>query len=65
MPEAQDECDSYVSPVYRLLTSGASDAELIDYVYTTEKDMMGLSRLGTRDHLKKVVMRVWEIDIKL
>ncbi len=65
VPEAQDEYDSYVGPVYRLLASGASDADLIDYLYRTETDTMGLTRLGSRGHLKKIVVKLREIDIRL
>jgi hypothetical protein len=65
VPEAQDEYDSYVGPVYRLLVSGASDTELVDYLYTTETDTMGLTRLGMRGHLKKVVARLRQIEVKL
>lgn len=65
VPEAQDEYDSYVGPVYRLLVSGASDADLIEYLYSTETDTMGLTRLGMRGHLKKVVARLRQIDVKL
>ncbi len=62
-PEALDEYDSYIGPVYRLLTSGASDAELIEYLYKTETDSIGLSRLERCDHLKKIVANLREIDI--
>lgn len=50
VPEAQDEYDSYVGPVYRLLASGASDADVIDLLYKTETETMGLSRFGKRGH---------------
>ncbi len=65
VPQAQDEYDSYVGPVYRLLASGASDSELIDYLYRTETETMGLTRLWTGGHLKKVVARLRQIDVKL
>jgi hypothetical protein len=65
VPEAQDEYDSYVGPVYRLLASRASDAELIDYLRKTETETMGLSSLGTRGHLIEVAARLREIEIRL
>lgn len=65
IPEAQDEYDSYVGPVYRLLVSGASDAELIDYLYATETETMGLSLFGKRGHLQPVVARLRQVDVKL
>ena len=65
IPEAQDEYDSYVGPVYRLLASGASDTELIDFLYRTETETIGLSRFGKRDHLTPVVTKLRELDIIL
>jgi hypothetical protein len=65
VPGAQDEYDSYIGPVYRLLSSGASDAELVDYLYKTETETMGLTRFWMRGHLKKVVAKLREIDISL
>ena len=62
---AEDEYDSYVGPVYRLLASGATDKEVIDYLYTTETKTMGLSRFWMRGHLKKTVARLREVDVKL
>lgn len=62
---AEDEYDAYVGPVYRLLSSGATDGEIIDYLYDTETQTMGLIRLKTRGHLKKTVARLREIDVKL
>jgi hypothetical protein len=64
-PAAHDEYDSYIGPVYRLLSSGASDAELIDYLYKTETETMGLTRLWMRGHLKQVVAKLREIDVSL
>ena len=44
-PEAQDEYDGYVGGVYRLLTSGASEKQVIDHLWHIETDAMGLSGL--------------------
>ena len=65
IPEAQDEYDSYVGPVYRLLASGASDRMLTDYLYKTETETMGLTRLGLCSHLKKIVTKLREIEVRL
>jgi len=55
----------YVGPVYRLLESGASDVEVIEFLYKTETETMGLSRLETRDDLQPVVARLREVDVRL
>src|SRR5262249_41384290 len=65
IPEARDEYDSYVWPVYRLLACGATDEDVIEYLYKTETETMGLSNFGRRSHLKKVVAKLREIDVKL
>jgi hypothetical protein len=43
-PSAQDEYDSYVGGVYRLLASGASAQEIADHLWEIETDVMGISR---------------------
>ena len=65
IPEAQHEYDSYVGPVYRLLASGASDDEVIEFLYRMQTETMGLSRLGKRDHLQPVFARLREVDVRL
>lgn len=65
VPEAADEYDSYIGSVYRLLTTHTTDTELIDYLHKTETHTMGLTRSGTRDHLKTVVAQLRKIDVKL
>ena len=44
VPEAADEYDGYVGPVYRLLAAGASDAEIAQHLVQIETETMGLSR---------------------
>lgn len=65
IPEAHDEYDGYVMPIFGLLARGASDAELADYLYKTETETMGLMRLGMRGHLKKVIHKLREIDVRV
>jgi hypothetical protein len=43
VPEAQDEYDSYVGGVYRLLASGASEDQLIEHLRRIETTSIGLS----------------------
>jgi hypothetical protein len=63
--EAQDEYDSYVGPVYRLLVSDPSDEALIDYLYKTETKTMGLTNFGMGAHLRPVVAKLRQIDVQL
>ncbi len=48
VPEAVDEYDGYVGPVYRLLSSSASDRELAEYLAGIQTGAMGLHDPGWR-----------------
>jgi hypothetical protein len=50
IPEAQDEDDSYVGDVYRLLITHANRHELFFHLWQIETDRMGLSGTRQRDH---------------
>ena len=41
-PRAMDEYDSYAVDVYNLLSSDASEQELVDYLRRTEMERMGV-----------------------
>lgn len=43
VPEAQDEYDSYIGPIYRLLASDASVEQLAQHLQEIETTQMGLS----------------------
>jgi hypothetical protein len=61
--EAQDEYDSYVAGVYRLLASGASENQLIDHLQQIETVAMGLS--GSEPaKLRPVVHRLRGLNVR-
>ena len=62
IPEAQDEYDSYVGGVYRLLASHAQDDELVEHLYRIERETMGL---GPRDKsgLLHVVQKLRALNV--
>lgn len=41
-PAAQDEYESYVGGVYRLLASGATEQQIAEHLWRIEKDTIGL-----------------------
>jgi hypothetical protein len=55
-PEAQDEYDTYVSEVYRLLSQRAGVCEMFDYLWWLETTHMGLS--GDRQKTEKIAERL-------
>ena len=64
VPEAQDEYDSYVGGVYRLLASGGSEEQIIDHLWHIEPDAMGLSA-PDRAKLAPVARKLRALDVKL
>lgn len=60
----EDECDSYIGGLYRLLSQGASEADLIDYLNQVETNAMGGS-LRDRTLLRPVAQKLLKIDVRL
>ncbi len=52
IPRAQDEYDSYIPTIYRLLIRREPAYEVFDYLWWAETEHMGLS--GNRQHTEKV-----------
>ncbi len=63
MTGPEDEYDAYIGGVYRLLVSGASDHQIIEYLYQIETTRMGLD--GNRESLKDVAEKLTNLDISL
>ena len=63
IPEAQDEYDSYVGGIYRLLASGASEYQIIERLYNLETVSMGLT--GNRERVKRVAGTLAELIVSL
>ncbi|HEY0077582.1 MAG TPA: hypothetical protein VGB73_02980 [Pyrinomonadaceae bacterium] len=63
VPEAQDEYDSYVGGIYRLLASGASEHQVVERLYQLETVSMGLD--GERERLGEVARRLVELGVSL
>lgn len=61
--KGEDEYDSYIGPVYRLLASGASDQEIEGYLVQTEREAMGLSIPSEHSHLEEVIGLLRKIDL--
>lgn len=64
IPEAQDEYDSYVGGVYRLLALGASDEQIAEHLWEIETVTMGLPAIE-RSRLHPVVQKLRTIDVRL
>ena len=59
VPEAQDEYDSYVGGVYKLLITHANRNELFLHLWQIETEHMGLS--GNRQQTEAIVDRLLKL----
>ena len=63
IPEAQDEYDSYVSDVYKLIQSKRTESEVFDYLWGIETEHMGLS--GDKKHTQTIAHKLFKLSISL
>lgn len=63
IPEARDEYDSYVSPIYKMLISRKPRHEIFDYLWWLETEHMGLT--GNRQATGKFADRLMRISEEL
>jgi len=59
-----DEYDSYIGPVYRILSGSRSEQELIEYLFRTERDTIGMS-CGSPEQLRPIARKLLELDVSL
>ena len=62
--EAADEYDSYIAPVYRILVDSRSEDELVEFLYCSETETIGLNA-GSREHLREVARKLLTLDVSL
>ena len=63
-PKLQDEYDSYIAPVYRILSGSRSEQELVDYLFRTERDTIGLS-CQSPEQLRPVARKLLQLNVRL
>jgi hypothetical protein len=62
-----DEYDSYIGPVYRILAGSRSEQELVEYLHRTARDAIGVAS-DTTEHLESgrpIARRLLELDVRL
>ncbi len=59
-----DEYDSYIAPVYRILAGSRSEQELIECLYRIECDSIGMP-CASPELLRPVARKLLELDIRL
>ena len=60
----EDECDSYIAPVYRILAGSRSEQELMEFPFNTERDTIGVL-CESPEQLRPVACRLLELDVRL
>ena len=60
----EDEYDSYIAPVYRILVGSRSEQELIEFLFSTERDIIGVP-CESPEQLRPVARRLLELDVRL
>ncbi len=63
-PAAHDEYNSYGGGIYRLLSSGASEYQIIRHLNNLETTSMGLSA-GNSEQLKDVARKLLALKVSL
>ena len=58
-----DEYNSYVGGIYRLLASGASEYQIIERLFQLETISMGLN--GNRERLKNIAEKLMKLNVSL
>ncbi len=62
IPEAQDEYDAYIPPIYELLASEKSEHEIFNYLWWVEIEHMGLS--GNRQQTQIIAKKLARLGSK-
>ena len=59
-----DEYDSYIGGLYRLLTKNPTDDEIVEYLYSIEMVQMG-STIKNKEGLRAVAKSLLEVNLSL
>ena len=60
----EDEYDSYIAPVYRILAGSQSEQELVECLYGIECNIIGMP-CASIDLLRPVARKLLELDVRL
>ena len=60
----EDEYDSYIAPVYRILIGSRSEQELIECLFRLESDTIGMP-CESAEQLRPVARKLLKLDVRL
>ena len=69
VPEAADEYDNYIGSVYRILAGSRSEDELVEFLFRTETETMGLGSASQKElhdeRLHDVARRLLALNVTI
>jgi hypothetical protein len=60
----KDEYDSYIAPIYRILSSSRSEHELTEFLFRTARDTIGVS-CDSPEQMRPVARKLLQLDVSL
>ena len=60
----EDEYDSYIAPIFRILAGSRSEQEIIECLFHLERDIIG-APCKSAEQLRPVARRLLELDVRL
>lgn len=63
-PHLNDEYDSYIGPVYRMLSENRSEKALADFLFRTERNDIGVGTTSA-DRLLPIARKLLSIEIQI
>ena len=63
-PQARDEYDAYMGPVFTLLRSGASEADISDHLEVLARDRLGVPPLKERSDQAAEALIAWRDHVE-
>ncbi|MGI8979693.1 MAG: hypothetical protein ACR2FY_10735 [Pirellulaceae bacterium] len=60
----EDEYDSYIAPIYRILIGNRSEQEIMECLFRLERDIIG-SPCESAEQLRPVARKLLELNVKL
>ncbi len=63
-PNLVDEYDAYVAPIYRILVESRSEDELVNFLFSTERDIIRVSCESPKQ-LRPIAQELLMLDVRL
>jgi len=61
-PNLVDEYDAYIAPIYRILVESRSEEELMNFLFSTERDIIGVACESSKQ-LRPIAQELLMLDV--